>query len=310
MKFLVVGIGALGSTYLAFLSRAGYKAVGLLKKGKKLQSIKVEGIWGEFTQEIKAIDKLDALDFEPDITLLTVKSYDTTQALKDIEMLKDTKSLLMVAQNGYGNYERAIEVFGKGRVILARVIFGAELLEWGRVRITVCGDDVVIGDPEGIIEESFLKDLAETFSSAGIPTRYEGEVYKYLWDKILYNCALNPLGAIFETTYGNLASNVYTKELMDKILEEAFEVIKANTIPTFWQDVEEYKRHFYQRLIPPTAEHYPSMLGDVKRGKTEIDALNGALLELGRSKGITLPVNEVVVKLIKAKELFNQPSGQ
>ncbi len=310
MKFLVVGVGALGSTYLAFLSRAGYKAVGLLKKGKKLQSIKVEGIWGEFTQEIKAIDKLDALDFEPDITLLTVKSYHTTQALKDIEMLKDTKSLLMVAQNGYGNYERAIEVFGKGRVILARVIFGAELLEWGRVRITVCGDDVVIGDPEGIIEESFLKDLAETFSSAGIPTRYEGEVYKYLWDKILYNCALNPLGAIFETTYGRLASNVYTKELMDNILEEAFEVIKANTIPTFWQNVEEYKRHFYQRLIPPTAEHYPSMLGDVKRGKTEIDALNGALLELGRSKGITLPVNEVVVKLIKAKELFNQPSGQ
>ncbi len=310
MKFLVVGVGALGSTYLAFLSRAGYKAVGLLKKGKKLQSIKVEGIWGEFTQEIKAIDKLDALDFEPDITLLTVKSYHTTQALKDIEMLKDTKSLLMVAQNGYGNYERAIEVFGKGRVILARVIFGAELLEWGRVRITVCGDDVVIGDPEGIIEESFLKDLAETFSSAGIPTRYEGEVYKYLWDKILYNCALNPLGAIFETTYGRLASNLYTKELMDKILEEAFEVIKANTIPTFWQNVEEYKRHFYQRLIPPTAEHYPSMLGDVKRGKTEIDALNGALLELGRSKGITLPVNEVVVKLIKAKELFNQPSGQ
>ncbi len=310
MKFLVVGVGALGSTYLAFLSRAGYKAVGLLKKGKKIQSIKVEGIWGEFTQEIKAIDKLDALDFEPDITLLTVKSYHTTQALKDIEMLKDTKSLLMVAQNGYGNYERAIEVFGKGRVILARVIFGAELLEWGRVRITVCGDDVVIGDPEGIIEESFLKDLAETFSSAGIPTRYEGEVYKYLWDKILYNCALNPLGAIFETTYGRLASNVYTKELMDKILEEAFEVIKANTIPTFWQNVEEYKRHFYQRLIPPTAEHYPSMLGDVKRGKTEIDALNGALLELGRSKGITLPVNEVVVKLIKAKELFNQPSGQ
>ncbi len=310
MKFLVVGVGALGSTYLAFLSRAGYKAVGLLKKGKKIQSIKVEGIWGEFTQEIKAIDKLDALDFEPDITLLTVKSYHTTQALKDIEMLKDTKSLLMVAQNGYGNYERAIEVFGKGRVILARVIFGAELLEWGRVRITVCGDDVVIGDPEGIIEESFLKDLAETFSSAGIPTRYEGEVYKYLWDKILYNCALNPLGAIFETTYGRLASNVYTKELMDNILEEAFEVIKANTIPTFWQNVEEYKRHFYQRLIPPTAEHYPSMLGDVKRGKTEIDALNGALLELGRSKGITLPVNEVVVKLIKAKELFNQPSGQ
>ncbi len=122
MKFLVVGVGALGSAYLAFLSRAGYKAVGLLKKGRKLQSIRVEGIWGEFTQEVKAIDTLDALDFEPDITILTVKSYDTTQALKDIQKLKDTKSLLMVAQNGYGNYEKAIEVFGKGRVIVPHPI--------------------------------------------------------------------------------------------------------------------------------------------------------------------------------------------
>ncbi|QID32661.1 ketopantoate reductase family protein [Pampinifervens florentissimum] len=307
MKFLIVGVGALGSTYLAFLSRAGYRAVGLLKRGRRLERIRVEGIWGEFEQEVRTIDALESLDFEPDLTILTVKSYDTEEALKGIQALRETKSLLMVAQNGYGNYEKAVEVFGSGRVVLSRVIFGAELLEWGRVRITVCGDDVVLGDPEGIIEESFLKDLAETFSSAGIPTRYEREVYKYLWDKILYNCALNPLGAIFETTYGNLASNVYTKGLMDKILEEAFEVIRANAIPTFWQDVEEYKRHFYQRLIPPTAEHYPSMLADVKRGKTEIDALNGALLELARSKGITLPVNELVVRLIKAKELFNLP---
>ncbi len=307
MKFLIVGVGALGSTYLAFLSRAGYRAVGLLKRGRRLERIRVEGIWGEFEQEVRTIDALESLDFEPDLTILTVKSYDTEEALKGIQALRETKSLLMVAQNGYGNYEKAVEVFGSGRVVLSRVIFGAELLEWGRVRITVCGDDVVIGDPEGLLEEGFLKDLAKTFSDAGIPTRYEREVYKYLWDKILYNCALNPLGALFETTYGNLAVNPYTRELMNRILEEAFEVIRANSIPTFWQDVEEYKRHFYERLVPPTAGHYPSMLRDIKLGRTEIDALNGALLELARQKNLHLPVNELVVKLIKAKELFNQP---
>ena len=74
-----------------------------------------------------------------------------------------------------------------GGGILSRVIFGAKLLEWGHVRITVCGDDVVIGDPSGIMEEGFLKGLAKLFSKAGIPTRYESDVYKYLWDMILYN---------------------------------------------------------------------------------------------------------------------------
>ncbi len=307
MKFLVVGVGALGSTYLAFLTRAGHEAVGLLKKGRTLERIRVEGIWGEFEVKVKTLDDINRLDFEPELIILTVKSHDTEQALEGIKPLMGSKALLMIAQNGYGNYERAVKVFGEGRVILSRVIFGARLLNWGHVKITVCGDDVVIGDPEGKVREDFLTELSKTFSTAGIPTRHEREVYKYLWDKILYNCALNPLGALLEATYGQLARNPHTRELMDRILEEAFEVIKAHGIPTFWSHVEEYRKHFYERLIPPTSEHYPSMLEDLKRGRTEIDALNGALLELASQKGINLPTNEFIVRLIKAKELLNQP---
>ncbi|MCS6998599.1 MAG: 2-dehydropantoate 2-reductase [Aquificaceae bacterium] len=305
MKFLVVGVGALGSVYLAFLSRAGHRAVGLLKKGRVLQNISVEGIWGTFEQRVKVIDDLSLLDFEPDLVILTVKSYDTEQALKTIEPLQKGKSLLLVAQNGYGNYEKAVELFGEGRVILARVIFGAQLLGWGHVKVTVCGDDVVIGDPIHKVDETLLQELAKTFQRAGIPTRYDREVYRHLWDKILYNCALNPLGALFQKRYGELVENPYTKELMDYVIEEAFEVIKAHSIPTFWDAPHLYKEHFYRRLVPPTAEHHPSMLEDLRRGKTEIDALNGALVELGRQKGLALPTNWTIVKLIKAQERFN-----
>ncbi|MFN3599669.1 MAG: ketopantoate reductase family protein, partial [Aquificaceae bacterium] len=267
MRFLIVGVGALGSAYLSFLTKAGYEAVGLVKRGRALDFIRVEGIWGSFQQRVKTVDSLDSLDAKPDLIILTVKAYDTERALEDIKELKD-KALLMVAQNGYGNYEKAVRYFGEGRVILSRVIFGAKLLDWGHIKITVCGDDVVLGDPSGKMEEDFLKDLAKSFSKACIPTRYERDVYKYLWDKILYNCALNPLGALFEKTYGELANNPYTKQIMDSIIEEAFDVIRANQIPIFWKDAEEYKRHFYENLIPPTAQHYPSMLEDIKKGKT------------------------------------------
>ena len=306
MNFLVVGVGAVGSVYLAFLSRAGHRAVGLVKRGRSLDRIGVEGIWGEFEQKVNTIDSIEGLDFEPDIVILTVKSYDTDGALEDIKSLKEGKSLLMVAQNGYGNYEKAVKVFGEGRVILARVIFGAKLLEWGLVRITVCGDDVVIGDPSKNIQEAYLKELSEVFSISGIPTRYSPEVYKYLWDKILYNCALNPLGALFEKTYGEIANNPHTRDIMDGIIEEAFEVIKAHSIPTFWASSEEYRKHFYERLLPPTKDHYPSMLEDVKKGKTEIDALNGALVALAKEKGIHLPLNDLIAKLIRAKEQFSR----
>ncbi|MCX8075799.1 MAG: 2-dehydropantoate 2-reductase, partial [Aquificaceae bacterium] len=85
MKFLVVGVGAVGSVYLAFLSRAGHQAVGLLKKGRALNSVRVEGIWGDFVQEVRAVDSLEMLNYEPDVVILTVKSYDTEQALKSVE---------------------------------------------------------------------------------------------------------------------------------------------------------------------------------------------------------------------------------
>ncbi|MDQ7038409.1 MAG: ketopantoate reductase C-terminal domain-containing protein, partial [Aquificota bacterium] len=56
--------------------------------------------------------------------------------------------------------------------------------------------------------------------------------------------------------------------------------------------------------IPPTASHYPSMLEDIRRGRTEIDSLNGAIVKLGKEFGVPTPVNETVTLLVKGKELL------
>ena len=304
MKFLIVGVGAIGSAYLAFLTRAGYEAVGLVRRNP-VSRIKVQGIWGEFEVPVRTYTKVEEIPFTPDIVIISVKSYDTENALRRIKPLVGKNTFLMIAQNGYGNYEKAIKIYGEGRVILSRIIFGSKVIKPGHIRITVSADDVVIGDPSGKMSEDFLKKLAEVFTVAGIPTRYEKDVYKYLVDKIIYNSALNPLGALFEVNYGSLAKNPHTKDLMDRVIDEIFEVIKKAKIPCFWEDAKEYKKVFYERLIPPTAEHFPSMLEDIKRGRTEIDALNGAIVELGKKHGVQTPTNEFITKVIKAKELFN-----
>ena len=304
MKFLVVGVGAIGSAYLAFLTRAGHKAAGLVRRNP-VNRIRVEGIWGEFEVNVNTYTSVEEIPFIPDLVIISVKSYDTENALKSIKPIISESNYVMIAQNGYGNYEKAVELLGEGRVILSRIIFGSKVIKPGHIRITVSADDVVIGDPSGKIDEGFIKRLAKTFTEAGIPTRYEKDVYKYLVDKVIYNSALNPLGALFEVNYGRLAENPYTKELMDRVIEEIFKVIKECNIPTFWKSAQEYKRIFYEKLLPPTANHYPSMLEDIKKGKTEIDALNGAIVMLGKKCGIETPTNEFITKMVKAKELFN-----
>ena len=307
MRILIFGLGALGCAFAGFLKKAGHRVFGIgrerIIKPIREKGLKITGIWGEHSIELrevfKSVDELPTKDF--DLVILTVKSYDTEKALEELK--KVNFKYLLLAQNGYGNYESAIKVFGKEKVILGRVIFGAEIPSPGEVKITVIADDVVIGNPDKAIPEGELRKIAETINSAGIPTRYEAEVYKYLWDKILYNSALNPLGALLETNYGTLAELPETREIMNRIIGEIFDVAKAHNIGLFWNSADEYIEHFYKKLIPPTAEHYPSMLQDIKAGKrTEIDALNGAIVKLGKEKGIPTPVNETITNLIKAKE--------
>jgi len=307
MRILIYGLGALGSVFAGFLAKKGHEvyAIGrnrLINPVKK-KGLKITGIWGEHLIKLEklysSIEELPEKSF--DWVILTVKSYDTEKALQDLR--KISFEYILLAQNGYGNYEKAIEIFGKEKVILARIIFGATILQPGEVKVTVIADDVVIGNPDRAIPEEKLKNIAQLLNLAGIPTRYSPEVYKYLWDKIIYNSALNPLGALLETNYGTLAQISETKEIMDKIIEEIFEVTRAKGIELFHKNAEEYKKIFYNQLIPSTAQHYPSMYWDLKKGKkTEIDALNGAIVLLGKEVGVPTPVNEVITKLIKAKE--------
>jgi 2-dehydropantoate 2-reductase len=306
---LITGLGALGTVFATMLKKAGH-AVHALTREKYLsiladRKLRVTGIWGGHEAVLDGIhSSIDALrNTAFDLIIVTVKSYDTAAAIKQVKPLVGKDTLVVVAQNGYGNYETVVNVIGKERTLLARIIFGAKLTAPGRVEVTVIADDVRMGQPEGATDPGRVKMIAAAINAAGIPTSYAENVSAILWDKILYNAALNPLGAVLECTYGQLAENQDTRRLMDLIIDEVFLVAQAHNIPLNWKTADEYKMHFYTRLLPPTAKHFPSMYYDVKAGKRlEIDALNGAIVKLAQEKGISVPANEIVTALIKAKE--------
>ena len=311
---LITGLGALGTVFATMLKKAGHR-VHALTREKYLSALadkrlRVTGIWGEHEALLdgihSTIDPLRNTAF--DLIILTVKSYDTAAAIEQVKALVGGDTLVVVAQNGYGNYETVAAAIGRERALLARIIFGVKLHAPGRAEVTVIADDVRMGQPEGAIDPGRVKAITAAINQAGVPTSYAENVSAILWDKILYNAALNPLGAVLECTYGRLAENPETRRLMDRIIDEVFRVAQAHNIPLNWKTPEEYRRHFYTRLVPPTAKHFPSMYYDVKAGKRlEIDALNGAIVKLAQEKGISVPVNETMTALIKAKEALAAP---
>ncbi len=308
MNILVVGLGAIGTVFATFLKSAGHSVYGLTKE-KYLKILKkgltVTGIFGDrkvlLDDVVESPQALSNINF--DLIIIAVKSFDTEKAISDIKGLMAKDSFLLTAQNGYGNYETAGRILGFDKVILGRVIFGSRLIEHGSAEVTVIADDVIIGNPHRLIDEGILKNIAQMINEAGIPTSYSDRVYQILWDKILYNCALNPLGALLRCNYGKLAEDENARKVMNKIIEEIFYVTKANNIELNWQNKDDYIKHFYEKLIPPTREHFPSMYYDIISNKrTEIDALNGAIVKLANVKNILAPTNEDITLLIKAIE--------
>lgn len=140
-------------------------------------------------------------------------------------------------------------------------------------------------------------------TASGIKCELTSEVDKYLWAKMLYNCALNPLGAILDVSYGKLTENEYSIEIMDNIIDEIFEVIKASEYETLWDNADDYRNLFYSKLVPDTYSHYSSTHADIKRRiKTEIDSLNGKVIELAERYDIDVATNRIIYNMVKSIE--------
>ncbi|MFI5398714.1 MAG: ketopantoate reductase family protein [Candidatus Binatia bacterium] len=310
-RILVAGAGALGSVYGCFLRRAGY-AVTLLGRAAHIEAIAadgvhLEGLWGEhhasgfhlITDARKAATTFDAI-------LLSAKSYDTRSIARSVAPLLAHDGVVISLQNGLGNVEQIAKEVGWQRLLAGRVIFGAQVIAPGRVRVTVYADPVLIGvwqDERDPHLETLARLWAGRLADAGIPAASCDDIKAALWGKVLYNAALNPLSALLGVHYGALSEEPNTRAIMDAVFDEVYAVAAAEGVALPFASAADYRTEFYGRLIPSTFHHRSSMLQDLERGRpTEIDAINGEVWRRGTVHGVTTRVNEVLTRLVHARQ--------
>jgi len=307
---MVMGAGSIGSVAGGLLHLDGHD-VTLVGKGPHIEAVmdaglEITGIWGERRAEripaFTSVEDAAARGTRPWWVLLCVKSYDTVSALEDLRPVLPAAAGVISMQNGLGNYE-AIAEAAPGKAVGGRVIFGASTLSPGRVSVTVCADDVLLGAPDG---PPGVGDVCDAFKGAGIPCRMEDRILSFIWDKVLYNVSLNALATLLKTDYGTLGDDPETRAVMAAAVRESYEVAGAEGVELVSPDADSYTDRFYADLLPPTREHRSSMQEDIAEGRrTEIEALNGAVWRLGEKHGIATPVNEMLTRLIRFTEEEN-----
>jgi len=302
----------MGSVFGGYLADAGHRVVMIARKfhadAIAENGLLIDGIWG--TRRVRSLTVYTSLEeiSDPssfDVVLLSVKSYDTALALSDLLYYIPNPPPVVSLQNGLGNVEKIVQLIGRQKTVGCRMIFGVEVGEPGHVTVTVSADNTKLGGLPGGIDPAFVQKLAQTITAAGIATDAVPDIDRYIWGKVLYNCALNALATIMNVHYGKLLDSDGTKEIMTHIVEEIFTVAAAKGVVLDWEKPEQYLQVLFSDLIMRTFEHHPSMLQDMHRGKkTEIDALNGAVVAMGAELGIDVPCNWTITQLIKGKELL------
>jgi 2-dehydropantoate 2-reductase len=315
MTITVIGPGAIGCLLAAYLTRAG-EEVSLLdyrpKRATLLQDrgIAVDGEREAFHTPIKATAYLTEIR-STDIFILCVKASDTAVVAAKLKDAIPPESHLLTLQNGMGNREKLSESFGSDRVFAGATSHGATLLEVGRVRHAGYGE-IWLGDTSGTSSSqaggAMLQNLATTLNRAGLQAQVVADIEPILWSKLVVNVGINALTAILGVPNGELLKIPTCQNVMDGAIAEAVQVASGCGIQLHLQKEIEKVR----AVCNSTAANISSMLQDVKRQKkTEIDQINGAVVQMAASLGMASPVNEVLTALVRSlEEGYNVEGGK
>ncbi|MCK5030209.1 MAG: 2-dehydropantoate 2-reductase, partial [Thermoplasmatales archaeon] len=180
------------------------------------------------------------------------------------------------------------------QIIAGVTTHGAFFSKPGCIKHTGAGK-TILGELDGESSER-IKNIETVFNQVGIKAIVSENIIKEIWVKAVINSCINPLTAFFGCRNGYILENPILEKIVENVCEESTSVANAYGVKLSYQDLVNQTKE----VIRETSENYSSMLQSVRKGKkTEIDSINGALVNIGRTYSIDVPLNEILVSLVK-----------
>jgi 2-dehydropantoate 2-reductase len=313
MRIAVVGAGAIGGYLGVKLARAG-EAVTFIARNRNLEAINTrgfrligEGGADEHASNVRAVQR--CADAGPqDAVLLTVKAHQVKDLLPDLRGLFGPDTAVVTMINGVpwwyfhqlpGPFEgRRLDSVDPGGLIAAHIeperVIGsvvypaAELIEPGVVKL-IEGNRFTLGEPNGS-RSPRIEALSAAFMRAGFKAPVSKDIRAEIWVKLWGNLSFNPISALTHATLEDICRFPPTRALAASMMAEAQAVAEALGV--------KFKVTLEQRIAGAEAvgAHKTSMLQDVEAGRAlELDALVGAVVELGQIVGVPTPSIQAVL---------------
>ncbi len=317
MKIAIFGAGAIGAYAGVKLAQAGVD-VTFIARGAHLEAMRKNGVTlisenKRVTVKVRCASRADEVE-TPNYIFITLKAHSLPAAAPEIAAMLASDTALVFGVNGVPYWyfygldckwrDRTIDSVDPGGVLwrtlpAARVIGcivypAAEVIEPGVIEHTY-GNRFSLGEPDGS-KSARIQALSKQLIAAGLKAPIRGQIRDELWVKLWGNLSLNPLSVLTTSTLDRLAGDPDLREVCRCMMREAQTVAESLGV-RFGIELE-------QRIdgALEVGAHKTSMLQDLERGRPmEIDALLGAVVELGDLTGHAVPMCRSILALVRER---------
>jgi 2-dehydropantoate 2-reductase len=300
MKIIIFGAGAIGSLFGGFLSKN--HNVILIGRKDHVYTINKKGLRIEGKSKLKvkinAVESINKVTFYPDLLIITVKSYDTETAIIQAKKIISENTIILSLQNGLDNVDKIKKYVPLKNLIVGVTTHGAFFSKPGLIKHTGIGL-TTLGALEGLGKNN-VKKVDKIFNASKIKTKVSNDILKEIWIKTIVNSSINPITTIFQCKNGYLFENPVLEKIVEKVCEESSKIAKVKGINVSYSNMIKRTKD----VIKSTSENYSSMLQSIKNHKkTEINSINGKLVEIGKKYNTDTFLNEILIYMIKSEEL-------
>ena len=302
-KIGIIGLGPVGLVLAAHFKEAGCHVEICDLEKEKMNLIRNNGVKlvGRITKTVffdythTSISAL--LENDLDILISAVKAYHVDSVLKQVETKVSRDLFLLIAQNGIDIKVKYTSHFDESQILRMVINFAGNLQAPNVVNVTFFNPPNYVGS----IDDSRINMadwIASILTEMDLETLSKDSflISNQIWQKTILNAALSPLCAISRMTMKEAMAHPDTLEIVEQIILEAIDVAKAEEV--------KFGDNFVKlciRYLKNAGDHFPSLAVDLLSMKpTEIDYMNGKIVEYGRKHYIRTPLNLTFTNLVKA----------
>ena len=301
-KVAILGAGAMGAYFASrFFDTAGFSTV-LIAKGHRLDKLKIKGLVVNGKSYAIPVIHPDEATSPADLIIVALKHHHLEEAVQGLEKLVGDSTTIISIMNGLESEEYIGSIYGMDKMLYVISVAIDAVRQGNQITYTKPGKHYFGEASNTHLSQRVLR-VQEAFDRAGIVYETPEDMIRMMWWKFMINVGMNQASAVMKAPYGVFQTSLEAQGLMEALMKEVIALTDVMDVNLTNRDIEEW--YPFLNVLSPQGK--TSMLQDIEaRRKTEVEIFGGKVVELGKTHGVTTPVNQTVLQIIQVLEQHSE----